>query len=801
MLELKQYQQRSLDALAEYFGLCGTLGAKNAFISLTERPYHSVPHLAEVPYVCLRVPTGGGKTFMACHALGIAAREYLTTDKTVCLWLVPSNAILAQTLAALRDRDHPYRQAVDSVFTCPVAVMDLKEALYLQRGTVMGETVIIVATLAALRVEDTDGRKVYETNGALQSHFSALDRALEELLEKDEDGVYPYSLANVLRLHRPVVIMDEAHNARTKLTFEVLERFKPSCILEFTATPETTHEPDSGYFASNVLHHVSAAELKAEDMIKLPIHLRTRSVWKDAMADAVETQRTLEKTARAEEKRTGEYIRPVVLLQAQPKSQKKDTLTFEVIKHSLVEDFKVPENKVAIATGDQREIEDVNLFERDCPIRFIITVQALKEGWDCSFAYVLCTVSEISTARSVEQILGRILRLPQARRKEHDELNCAQAIATSANFIATAGNLRDALIDNGFQAMEASDFISTPEGQTLFDMSLFQKGAAGKSPWQQGETFAVPRLAIRVDGQLELFDEEHFLDYEWNLADMDAALSEQEFPSAFVVGRASSIDVDERGQIEYGPVEELREQLALIATETGWAVPELAHWIDRQIPHPDLTWEQAGLFIHKVVATLMDERGVTVDQLARQRFRLRGAIARKIDQYRREQAKKAYDGLLFKDGGSPDVVASAELAVKLSEAEYAPSWYYEGPYAWKKSYFPKVGELKSEGEELECAVCLDGIEEVKYWVRNIERRDNSFWLPTSTDKFYPDFLALLNDGRVLVVEYKGADRWSNDDSKEKRAIGELWAARSDGTCLFAMPKGPDWGAIATAIKK
>ena len=166
MLQLRNYQQASLDALADYLKIAAKHDAKTAFVLQTERPYRSVKDLADLPYICLRVPTGGGKTIMACHALGIAAREYLHVERTVCLWLVPSNAILDQTLAALRDRRHPYRQAVDTSFAGQVEVMTLAEALYVTPGTLNGAATIIVSTLAALRVEDTDGRKVYEMSAS-----------------------------------------------------------------------------------------------------------------------------------------------------------------------------------------------------------------------------------------------------------------------------------------------------------------------------------------------------------------------------------------------------------------------------------------------------------------------------------------------------------------------------------------------------------------------------------------------------------------------------------------------------------
>ena len=207
--------------------------------------------------------------------------------------------------------------------------------------------------------------------------------------------------------------MDEAHNARTPLSFDTLARFNPSCILEFTATPQLDHDPEHGDFASNVLHHVSAAELKAEEMVKLPIKLETKSDWKQAIASARQLQSDLEQAALAEERETGEYIRPIVLLQAQSKSATRQNVTVEVVKQCLLDDCRVPDEQIAVATGETRQIDNVDLFARDCPIRFIITVAALKEGWDCSFAYVFCSVADVHAARSVEQLLGRVLRMPR----------------------------------------------------------------------------------------------------------------------------------------------------------------------------------------------------------------------------------------------------------------------------------------------------------------------------------------------------------------------------------------------------
>ena len=227
--QLKEYQQAALDALSEYYRACLTYNeADTAFYALTKRPYNPVKELPGLPYVCLRLPTGAGKTFVACHAVNRTTREYLQTDNGLVLWLVPSNAIREQTLNALKDCAHPYRRALDGALGS-VTIMDISEALYLSRPALDTSTVIIVSTIQAFRVDDTEGRKVYETSGALMDHFSGYSNTALEGLETINGTANPkYSLANVLRLRRPIVIVDEAHNARTELTFDVLARFNPA---------------------------------------------------------------------------------------------------------------------------------------------------------------------------------------------------------------------------------------------------------------------------------------------------------------------------------------------------------------------------------------------------------------------------------------------------------------------------------------------------------------------------------------------------------------------------------------------
>ena len=200
-----------------------------------------------------------------------------------------------------------------------------------------------------------------------------------------------------------------------------------------------------------------------------------------------------------------------------------------------------------------------------------------------------------------------------------------------------------------------------------------------------------------------------------------------------------------------------------------------------------------------MLEALVNNRGINLEQLAGRKFRLRDAIAERIEDYRKKKSAEAFQRVLFQMPAR-EIEVGPEIVLEISKANYAPSNYYQGQYRFKKHLFPLVGDMNDE--EAECGFFLDQMEEVKLWVRNLERRpESSFWLPTSTDRFYPDFVVLLNDGRWFVVEYKGADRWTTDDSKEKRKIGALWADRSDGQCVFVMVTEKKWDGLKKAVTK
>ncbi|MBM4124104.1 MAG: hypothetical protein FJ246_03975 [Nitrospira sp.] len=892
MIVLKDYQQRVLDSLREFFRLAARERDPDAaFREVTRRtfgetmPYWPVSASGldrRMPYVCLRVPTGGGKTLLACYAVGLAMHDFVHADRTVALWLVPSHTILDQTADALRDPRHPYRRALE--LACgAVEVVTIEEALRLSRATVEGQTVVIVATIQAFRVEDTTGRKVYDQNGSFDEHLLNLPADRSADLLPGADGKPKPSLVNMLRLRRPIVIVDEAHNARTDLSFATLGNVRPSCIVEFTATPARERTP------SNVLHRISAAELKAADMVKLPLRVISRhpSQRDQLLAEAITLRADLEKLAVAEGQQTGEYLRPILLIQA----ERVDAC--EPLRDRLVRELGLEKEWVKISVGRLDELKDVkDIASPNCPVRVIITVEKLREGWDCPFAYVLCSLKETRSATAIEQIVGRILRLPLARAKRHPDLNCAYAFSVSASITDVLAELREALEHNGFTPAEAERIlIPLPQGMlplgvqpktmrvepTEIDTTAAQVhvaalagkvridtatgditvlvpldedeteklagcvktpeakakvreavrlvreaekafGGSGKtrapSPYEQQLDFIVPLLCVRESGRLFEFESTFLLEHSWQLSAKDAALSETYNPRMRPYGKAGLVDIGIKGEVQTHVIQEspeadfvgtLHQQALQLGDTDEWPLERLVAWLDAKIDHPDIPMGESAEFLRKAIRGLMVKFDIDdPSMLALDRFRLRDEIEARIQRHREGERKAAFQTFLFSDSA---LAVSEERAINFRTMTYEPSWCYEGGFQFKKHYFgPKPGELRESKlsgggtEEFQCAQFLDGLPEVQFWVRNLARKATSFRLLTSTDWFYPDFLCRLTDGRALAVEYKGAHLYDGVDAEEKRAVGAVWASRSDGRCLFVMPTNGDFSAILKAMK-
>lgn len=890
MIALKEYQVRVLDSLRAFFRECSRTGRPDiAFKRIRERlagalaePYLPVAAAGlprEMPYICLRVPTGGGKTLLACHAAGLAMADLLQADRAVVLWLVPNTTILTQTADALRDVRHPYRRALElSLGT--VEVLTIDEALRLSRATIDGQSVVIVSTIQAFRSQDPNNRKVYDQNGAFAEHFLNMPPDRIKEMDLGPDGRPIPSLVNMLRMRRPIVIVDEAHNARTSLSFSTLGDVLPSCIVEFTATPARRENP------SNVLHQVSAAELKAAEMVKLPLRVIVRDLSQkdELLGEAISLRADLEKLSLIEAQHTGEYVRPILLIQA----ERVDAC--ELLREKIVKEFGIPKDHIKISVGGLDELKGIgDISASICPVRIIITVEKLREGWDCPFAYVLCSLRPTFSATAIEQIVGRILRLPNATAKRHPDLNCAYAFSVSASIVHVLAELREALESNGFTAAEAERIIipitqgTLPLGvqpKTVTDLveeidpliaaqraeelggkvridtrageitvyvplddaeseklKSCVRSAAAKiriadaiemvraaerafggtgetrmpSPFEKQLSFLVPLLSVQEGGRLFEFESTFLLEHPWRLSEKDAALSDVYDPIKRPIGQVGYVDVGAKGEVQAGQLSEaeavdfvgsLHKQVLDLGGKEDWTLDRLISWLDRHIEHQDIPVGESAEFLRKVVRLLMVRNGlVDIGALALDRFRLRDEIETRVQQHRDAERKAAFQ--TFLQLGSPLVVDESH-ALDFSKTVYEPSWLYDGGFQFRKHYFgPKPGELREKTpggqvtEEFKCAQFLDALSEIDYWFRNLSRKSTSFRLQTSGDRFYPDFVCRLKDGRILVVEYKGQHLY--EDAEDKRLVGAIWAERSKGKCLFVMPTDQDFSSIQAQI--
>lgn len=499
-MELKTYQKKVMRDLERFLTLLTEKqNIKMAYNTLWEEKGVEVSALdlpgtmpcykttlPGVPQVCIKVPTGGGKTFLATNAIKPIFDSMPGKHPKAVVWLVPSDAILKQTIKSLQDSTHFYRQKIDLDFSGAVEVYEKEQLMTGQKFNpteVMEHLSVFVLSYDSFRTSKKEGRKAYQENGNLVS-FSKYHANKADLLE----GTDETALIQVIRQLNPVVIVDESHHATSTLSIEMLLNFNPSFVLDLTATPKQ---------GSNIISFVDARQLKKEEMVKLPVIVYNRKSQGDVLLTAIGLRKRLENEAKRLEDMGGKYIRPIVLFQAEANTNENST-TYEKIKRELVE-MGIPEEEIAIKTADKDDIKNQDLMSRECPIRYIITINALKEGWDCPFAYILATIANRSSVVDVEQIIGRILRLPNTKKNESAVLNLSYVITSSADFFATCNKVVDGLkvagfSDKDYRAEDYSPMVEQEPGtlQTEPEQMTFSTEEAEIKPDHESGQEATP---------------------------------------------------------------------------------------------------------------------------------------------------------------------------------------------------------------------------------------------------------------------------------------------------------------------
>lgn len=860
-MELKKYQKRVIEDLNRFLELLtekqNIVNAyesfweeKNVIVGFDGMPLYksTVP---SVPHICLKIPTGGGKTFVAASSIKTIFNSIPRLKTKAVVWLVPSDAILRQTQEALKNPDHPYRKKIDIDFSSRVEVYSKDELLHGQNfnpSTVLEQLSIFVLSYDSFRATKKEGRKAYKENGNLVS-FSQMQDSTDSLLQNTDET----ALIQVIRKLNPLVIVDESHHATTDLSIEMLNNFNPSFILDLTATPRDN---------SNIISFVDAIELKREEMIKLPVIVYNRKTQEDVFLSAISLRTKLEIRAEKEKNDTGgRYIRPIVLFQAEPKIN-EDSTTYKKIKKMLV-GIGIPEDQIAIKTADTDEIKNIDLLSRDCPIRYIITVNALKEGWDCPFAYILATVANRTSSVDVEQILGRVLRMPYAKSSQEDVLNLSYVITSSVDFHKTLDNVVSGLNSAGFSSrdyreidsmnqeggsqiendisnievelLDESDEIyeisslkekvkdiieevdasnkemsSINQPDDLLNLAIEQSDTYWKEMDSAGEDslsyasqevrekmnhfnmnkkFQQEALEIRIPQFMIGVGPSLFSDQEYKILEIE------NLQSGFTLGdKDTQIDFSNvDSEIAKIDVDESSDSRPKAWRLSGFDSHYMKEWFQAQPSEKKLTWCKD--IIKNKVSSL---NGVNDSEIP-------SYVERIIDNLSSDQVsdleqspypyaqkiKQKIETLLFEH---QKIMFEKWIDQDLISCQ--PNYQFDEVISPLRinSTIPKslyTAEEDMNDYERKVVWELSSLDNVKWWTRNISRK--GFKINGAVNA-YPDIILFLESGKVVLVETKG-DYLDNLDSKTKAELGARWDQLTDRNFRYFMvfeSKQPDY---------
>ena len=755
-MKLKRYQENAIQILKNFLAEANKVGGKYAFIGTTGSPYKS-DYYDEIPFVCIKMPTGAGKTFVACHSIGEIMDISLTNKlgKGIVLWLVPSEAIKSQTLTKLNNRKDAHRQVLDDYFDNGVRIFSNEEALSIRREDVENNLCILVSTIDAFRKDKKiqSRYKIYQENGAFLNFFPE-DRRNNDL-EKDEHDEIIASLANVIRIYKPLIVIDEGHRAKTELSIEFLKDLQPSFIIEYTATPRAE---------SNVLVQIHASELKEEKMIKIPIVLESVTQWQQAVKNGVLRRNELERAAKGHKT---EYIRPIALLQAEQEKESTVKVTVDELKDFLIKECEVLGEEIAIKTSSRNDLENVDLFSRKCKIRYIITVNALAEGWDCAFAYILISVANIGSRIAVEQIIGRILRLPYASEKPNKELNFSYIFASAKNFNEAADEIVKGLETNGYSKY---DLVSASAKKETDELTTERKIK---------ESIEIPIMALDKE-ELEFA----------SLIGDDFKLAEQEHKFDFKTHYDSEgrvlIDIKENDKW----VKERQATLSVTYEDKNMSKADLVNWLDKKLRFIMLEKVDKAKFIAKAVDYQLNTYNLT--ELSVNRFVLRDRLDEVIRGILIEYARKRFDVFLKK--GEISIKNFEKFPDKIVLIDKLPDKF-------NKSYYEGVDKLNKEELNFVIRLDSDALPNIRFWVRNREKKDPFYLQGWKPNRYYPDFIAFTKSGHVIALEWKGEDRLSNEDTTYKVEIAKIWERLSKGKQHFYLVNNKNVESVLNEIKK
>jgi len=802
-MELKAYQERVMEEVGAYLNALAAArtavpdyASQEAWRAVKGGMLPAPRHTGtgdDLPTVCLKVPTGGGKTLLATQVLGLAYKALLPARNGVglALWIVPSDQIYKDTLKALKDREHPYRQGLEFALSRRVEVWEKNEIARLTPAQLGASLNILLLKLQGTTRHDKETLKFFrDSGGGIPAHFPPEDdpdahRALKEripnldmLAEDHRTGTFlaKTSVANLVRLCEPVVILDEGHKWTSKLARETVEGFNPTLVVELSATPPKDE--------ANELCKVTGAELLREEMIKLPINVSNsgQQSWHNCLTEARDKREQLARLGR-EHYATGKpLIRPIVLVQVERTGKDQRTpsvIHSEDVKEYLIQRLSIPIQNVKIKSSDKDDIEGIDLMAEDCPVEWIITKSALQEGWDCPFAYILVSLNNTQSKLSMTQLVGRVLRQPFVEKTPFPELNESYVYCLRQRAEAVVQDVRAALENEGYEG-DAASVMDRSEGgeasltQTATMQEKFRK--VYRQPFE-GRIF-LPRFCVR-GGQGENGTGDEELDYFRHLL---SAVHVEEFDYEAVAGWDFTDDLTAaREQFYRVHLNQDGDALMPLDIRDTPGVPgetdaQTRAWL---VANLELDWFSARQ-MRPVVERICERLPQMAGQLSLIRFRLlektRGLILQQTDVQTERRFRALHEeGRLFFflhcvecRFEIPRLVERRRLR-PLLRGDFSPL---------QKNLFDYQPDEDNDYEK-SVALYLDNRPEVLWWYRNIVGRDEFSIQGYKRYRIRPDFVVQQGEGEapkptVLVVESKGKQLKGNLDTEYKRHVADYF---------------------------
>jgi len=762
----------------------------------------------DVPSVCLKIPTGGGKTLLGAYSVSRIMGKYLGSNHGLVLWIMPNEAIYAQTKKQLTNRESPIRQILDRAAAGrvkilekddPLNALDVESHLCVMLLMLQSANRVTKETLRLFR-DRGNVHGFFPAGDDIQKHFDLIGRIpnLDCYGRKDTMGATAKdSLGNVMRLLRPVVVMDEGHKAYTATALKTINDFNPCFLLELSATPKED---------ANWLVDVRGAELQAAEMIKLPINVKVKAGddWRDCLRESFDRLNGLQTMAEKLRANTSRYIRPILLVQVERtgKEQRDGKMIHADDARDFLLSLGLDQPQIAIKTADTNDLdkpENADLLSSTCPVRVIITKQALQEGWDCPFAYVLCTLATNRNMNALTQLVGRILRQPDAvfvpevmAALNECYVFCHHAATKDVLDSIKTGLEKDGMADIAGQVRES-------------DGSANEKQAKRKLP--RRDKFRTLRIFLPVVNWVEgktsrLLDYEQDVLYRVNWDDLDMlplveTLSNASPPEASYVVRVGIGSGTGKEWLEKSDLQSVYESARFDAVyATRLMVDVLPNpWVARALIGELLTalrkrglddarlGGSSGFILEELRKWLLKER----DRLAEARF-LEDVAEERI-QFRLRADQTPWEIPFVLETDQPK---TARQLVRSSG----------GPI--EKSIFAPVYQDDFNSDEADFACYLDEQAALEWWHRNVAKTGNYAVQGWRKNRVYPDFIfGHQRSGkkqRIVVWETKGDQLEGNLDSEYKRKLlktmsdafktedvvhaGELELVSKDGTSVM-----------------